>query len=123
MVTGIVGRIGVLVSPATAVTVAIVCAGAVGADPSQDEHFLHLLEEKQIPAVDNVPGLISRAHEICGRLDDGDSFEAIRDEETGIMSGGNLAPGVNPARVDTTAYRFIATSVEAYCPDHQGQLP
>lgn len=84
---------------------------------------MQLLEEKQIPAIDNVPGLIGRAHEICGRFDDGDAYEAIRDEETEIMYGGNLAPDVNPVRVNTTAYRFIAASVEVYCPDHQGQLP
>jgi hypothetical protein len=121
--TGITRLIGVLVNAQTLLTAAIVCSGAAGADPNQDEHFLELLREKQIPALDNVPELIGRAHEICGELDGGTPFAVILGEETNIMSGGSSNPGVDAARVNTTAVRFIDASVGAYCPGQQDKLP
>lgn len=108
--------VGALVATPAVLMAAIVCGGAAGADPNQDEQFVGLLQENQIPAVDNVPGLVYRAHEICGELDDGVSFDAVLDEEMDIMQG-------DSARVHTTATRFISASVQVYCPGHSGQVP
>jgi hypothetical protein len=37
-------------------TAAIICASAAGADPNQEDQFVALLAQLQIPATDNVPG-------------------------------------------------------------------
>ena len=98
-------------------------AAAAGADPGQDQRFLALLDEKQIPAIDNIDGLIARAHEVCGEFDDGTAFRAVLDEEMNVMYGGDPDLHGKPDRVNTTAVRFITASVEAYCPVHRGELP
>jgi hypothetical protein len=69
--TGITSLADALVSASVELTAAIICAGAAGADPSQQDQFVALLEQEQIPPIDNVPGLIARAHQICGELDGG----------------------------------------------------
>ena len=51
-----------LASASVVLTAAIICAGAAGADPSQDDQFVALLEQEQIPPVDNVPALVARAN-------------------------------------------------------------
>ena len=66
--TGIVSLADALVSAVVVLTAAILCAGAAGADPSQQDQFLALLEQEQIPPVDDgeVAGVVARAHQICG---------------------------------------------------------
>jgi Protein of unknown function (DUF732) len=113
-----------LVAASAALTAAIVCGGSAGADPSQQQdQFVALLEQEQIPPMDNVPGLVARAHQICGELDRGSSFDAVVNEEMDSAYGENPALHLYPGRVQRTAVRFITASVDVYCPSHQGQLP
>jgi Protein of unknown function (DUF732) len=120
--TSIPRRTAALASAAVVLTAAIVCAGAAGADPSQQDQFVALLEQEQIPAIDNVPGLIARAHQICGELDGGTPVEAVANEEMDSAYGENPVLHLYPARVRRTAIKFITASVDVYCPSHQGQL-
>ncbi|MFZ3271866.1 MAG: hypothetical protein WA285_25170, partial [Mycobacterium sp.] len=53
MRTGIISLADALVSAVVVLTAAIICAGAAGADPSQQDQFLALLEQEQIPPVDD----------------------------------------------------------------------
>lgn len=102
----------------------IICAGAAGADPSQQQdQFVALLQQEQIPAVDNIPGLVARAHQICGELDGGAPVETVVGEEIDGAYADNPVLHLYPARVRRTATRFITASVDVYCPSHQGQLP
>jgi hypothetical protein len=112
-----------LVSASVVLTAAIICAGAAGADPNQQDQFVALLAQLQIPATDNVPGLVYRAHELCGELDRGSSFQAVVDEVTNTTYQDNPSLRLVPDRVTRTAVRFITASVTVYCPSHQGQLP
>jgi Protein of unknown function (DUF732) len=121
--TGITSLADALVGVSVVLTAAIICAAAAGADPSQQDQFLALLEQEQIPAIDNVPGLVTRAHEICGELDGGASVETVVTDEMNSAYGDNPALHLYPARVRKTAVRFVTASVDVYCPSHQGQLP
>ena len=123
MCTGITRLAGALVSASVALTAAVICGGAAGADPAQDQQFLALLEQEQIPPVDNVPGLIARAHQICGELDGGTPVETVVNSEMNFAFGDNPALHLRPDRVRRTAIRFITASVDVYCPSHQGELP
>jgi hypothetical protein len=113
---------GALVSTSVLLTAAVVCAGSAGADPQEDQ-FVALLAQQQIPATDNVPGLVYRAHQICGELDGGASVQATIDEEVNTAFGDNPMLRQVPNRVNRTATRFIIASVTVYCPSHIGQLP
>jgi Protein of unknown function (DUF732) len=122
--TGITSLAAALISALLVPTAAIICAGAAGADPSQQQdQFVALLEQEQIPAIDNIPGLIARAHQICGELDGGTPVQAVVDDEINSAYAENPALHLYPARVRRTATRFITASVDVYCPSHQGQLP
>jgi len=122
-VTGITGLPHALISASVVLTTAIICAGAATADPSQQDQFLALLEQLQIPPIDNVPSLVARAHQICGELDGGTSFETVVNDEMNFAFGDNPALHLRPDRVRRTAIRFITASVDVYCPSHQGELP
>jgi hypothetical protein len=111
-----------LVSSSALLAAALVCAGAAGADPQEDQ-FVALLAQQQIPATDNVPGLVYRAHQICGELDGGASVQATIDEEVNTAFGDNPTLRQVPNRVNRTATRFVIASVTVYCPSHKGQLP
>src|SRR6201996_240726 len=75
-ITGLVVALVVaLVGAWVALAAAIICAGAAAADQSQEDQFVALLAQQQIPATDNVAGLVYRAHEICGELDRGASLD------------------------------------------------
>ena len=123
MRTGITSLADALVSVSVVLTAAIICAGAASADPSQQDQFLEKLQEEQIPAIDNVPGLVYRAHEICGELDGGASVETVVTELMNRSYADNPALHSVPARVRRTAVRFVTASVDVYCPSHQGELP
>jgi uncharacterized protein DUF732 len=111
-----------LVSVSAMLSAAIVCAGAAGAD-SQEDQFVALLAQLQIPVVDNVPGLVYRAHELCGQLDRGTPFQGVVDDVTNTTYQENPSLRMVPDRVTRTAVKFITASVTVYCPSHQGQLP
>ena len=106
-----------------ALAAAIICAGAAAADQSQEDQFVALLAQQQIPATDNVAGLVYRAHEICGELDRGASFQAAVDEEVNTAYAETPSLRAVGDRVTRTAVKFITASVDVYCPSHQGQLP
>ena len=114
---------GALVTASVVLTAAIICAGAAGADPSQQDQFVALLEQEQIPPVDNLPALVARAHQICGELDGGTSVDTVVNDEMNTAFGDNPALHLSPDRVRRTAVRFITASVDVYCPSHQGELP
>jgi hypothetical protein len=120
--TGLTSLAGALIGASVVLTAAIICAGAAGADPQQDQ-FVAQLQQEQIPALDNVPGLVARAHEICGELDGGTPVDAVVNEEMNRLYESNPAIHLIPDRVNRTAVRFITASVDVYCPGDRGKLP
>jgi hypothetical protein len=121
--TGITSLADALVGVSVVLTAAIICAGAAGADPSQEDQFLARLQQEQIPAIDNVPALVWHAHEICGELDSGASVETVVTDLMNRSYADNPALHLVPARVRKTAVRFVTASVDVYCPSHRGELP
>ena len=121
--TGVTSLAGALVSGSVVLTAAIICAGAAGADPSQQDQFVALLEQDQIPVFDNLPALVARAHQICRELNGGASVYTVVNEEMNGILEENPAYRLESARVHRTAVRFITASVDVYCPSHQGELP
>ena len=123
--TGITSLADALVSASVVLTAAIICAGAARADPSQQDQFLALLEQEQIPPIDDgeVPGVVARAHQLCGQLNGGTPVDALVNEEMDRGYAENPRLHLYPDRVRRTAVRFVTASVHVYCPRHQGELP
>ena len=115
--TGITS-LAALVSASVVLTAAIICAGAASADPSQQDQFVALLEQDQIPLIDNLPALVARAHQICHELDGGTSVEAVVNEEMNGIFEDKPAYRQLSDRVRRTAVRFVAVSADVYCPSH-----
>lgn len=124
MFTSIAGYAGtVAVSIATLTGGAILGDGAAVADPNQDEQFLTLLDQEEIPAVDNTQSLIATAHKVCGRLDGGVSVNAVVDEmRSNADSNDRRVRQSPPDRVTRTVTRFITAAVQAYCPGDRSKL-
>lgn len=112
------------------VTAFVVLTGVVmlphdsaAADPNPDDQFVALLDQKQIPALENVPSLIATAHRICRQLDGGMPVDGVVDDMKqrafNANSGGGPYP---PDRVMRTVARFISAAVEAYCPNNQAKI-
>ena len=118
MRTGITSLADALVSASAVLAAAIICAGAASADPSQQDQFVALLEQDQIPLIDNLPALVARAHQICRELNGGASIATVVNEEMNGIFQENPAYHQDAARVKRTAVRFIAVSAEVYCPSH-----
>ena len=121
MRTGITSLADALISASVVLTAAVICAGAASADPSQQDQqdqFVALLEQDQVPVMDNLPALVARAHQICKELNGGTSVYTVVDEEMNGMFEENPAYHQESARVHRTAVRFIAVSAEVYCPSH-----
>jgi Protein of unknown function (DUF732) len=119
--TGITSLADALVSASVVLTAAIICAGAASADPSQQDQqdqFVALLEQDQVPLIDNLPALVARAHQICAELNGGASVYKVVDEEMNGIFEDNPALRQESARVHRTAIRFIAVSAQVYCPSH-----
>jgi Protein of unknown function (DUF732) len=123
--TGIIGLADALVSASVVLAVAIICAGAAAADPNQQDQFLALLEQEQIPPIDDgeVPGVVARAHQICGDLNGGTSVDTLVNDEMNRGYDENPRLHLYPDRVRRTAVRFVTASVDVYCPKHKGELP
>jgi hypothetical protein len=123
--TGITGLAEALVSASLVLTAAIMCAGAAGADPSQQDQFLALLEQEQIPPVDDgeVAGVVARAHQMCVELNGGTTADNLVNNEMDRGYADNPRLRLFPDRVRRTAVRFITASVDVYCPSHRGGLP
>lgn len=123
MFTGVTYRAGVLVSTLAMLTgTALVHSGPAAADPTQDEQFLRLLEQDEIPAVENAPSVIAAAHKVCGKLDGGMQAADVLDGLTRDAAG--MDPGLSefPDRLRTTMSRFITASVATYCPYDQSRI-
>ena len=118
MRTGITSLADALVSASVVLTAAIICAGAASADPSQQDQFVALLEQDQIPVIDNLPALVARAHQICRELNGGASLATVVNEEMNGIFEENPAYHQISDRVRRTAVRFIAVSADVYCPSH-----
>jgi hypothetical protein len=116
--TGIKSLANALVSASVVLTAAIICAGAAGADPSQQDQFVALLEADQIPLIDNLPALVARAHQICNELNGGTPIATVVNEEMNGIFEENPGYRQQFARVRRTSIRFIAVSAEVYCPNH-----
>ncbi|ORA19393.1 hypothetical protein BST12_17525, partial [Mycobacterium angelicum] len=98
-------------------------SGPAAADPSQDDQFLALLEQLEIPALRNVPSLIVTAHKVCNKLDSGMPVDAVVDAL--IKNAYEVDPPEQMYPVDRvvrTETRFVIASVEAYCPANQGKI-
>jgi hypothetical protein len=106
-------------------TAAIICAGAAGADPNQQDQFLALLDQEQIPPIDDgeVPGVVARAHQICDALNGGAPVDSLINDEMDRAYGDNPRLHLYADRVRRTAVRFITASVDVYCPNRKSQLP
>jgi hypothetical protein len=116
--TGISSLADALVSVSVVLAAAVICAGAAGADPGQDDQFVALLAQEKIGVIDNLPSLVNRAHQICGELDGGAPVKAVvREEMNGIFQENPEYHQVS-GRVRRTAVRFVAVSAEVYCPSH-----
>lgn len=100
-------------------------AGAAAADPSQQDQFVALLEQEQIPPINDgeVPGVVARAHYICGQLNGGAPVDSLVDEEMNRGYAENPRLRLLSDRVRRTAIRFVTASVDVYCPRHQRELP
>lgn len=118
MRTGITSLAGALISASVVLTAAISCAGAANADPSQDDQFVALLAQDEVPMIDNLPALVARAHQICSELNGGASVDSVVTEEMNGIFDENPSYRLESARVHRTAIRFIAVSAEVYCPKH-----
>jgi hypothetical protein len=123
--TGITSLAATLVSASVVLAAAIICAGAAGADPSQQDQFLALLEQEQIPPIDDgeVVGVVARAHQICGDLNGGTPVDTLVNDEMDRAYAENPRLHLYADRVRRTSIRFITASVDVYCPSHRGQLP
>jgi hypothetical protein len=114
---------------ATVATVGVLSAATIlpdptsAADPSQDQKFFELLGEKDIPPIDNANSLITTAHKVCAKLDDGmpvgDLVDLIRNNGYNENPLTRLNP---PDRITRTINQFIIASVEAYCPYDRGKI-
>jgi hypothetical protein len=118
--TGITSIADALVSASVVLTAAIICAGVASADPGQDQQdqFVSLLAQDQVPVMDNLPALVTRAHQICRELNGGTPIAAVVEEEMNGIFAENPSYRQQTPRVRRTAIRFIAVSSEVYCPSH-----
>ncbi|OBG33605.1 MULTISPECIES: DUF732 domain-containing protein [Mycolicibacter] len=113
---------GVTMAAAAAIAAATLPYGAAAADPNQDDQFLAVLQEKQIPAMENISTVVAAGHTVCRKLDDGIPARTVLD---GLN---NDAYGMNPDlreqsdRLSATMSRFIAAAVEVYCPGDQNKI-
>ena len=123
MFTGITSHAGALITAIVVLTgAAILRGGAATADPNEDEQFLQLLDQEDIPALANVPSLIATAHRICRKLDGGMTVDAFVDD---MRNNSFTDPGDAqfPARrITATITRFITAAVDAYCPGDQSKI-
>jgi hypothetical protein len=125
MRTGITGLADVLVSASVVLIAAIIGAGTAGADPGQQDQFLALLDQEQIPPIDDgeIVGVVARAHQICGEANGGTPVATLVEDEMNRGYADNPRLRLIPDRVRRTAVRFVTASVDVYCPSHKGGLP
>jgi uncharacterized protein DUF732 len=97
--------------------------GTAVADPNQDQKFFDLLDQQDIPPVDNANSLVGVAKKACSKLDEGmsvgDLVELIRNNG---FNENPLTRLQNQGRITRTIDRFINAAVEAYCPNDRGKI-
>jgi hypothetical protein len=124
MFTGITTHAGSLVTTVVVLTGAVILrSGAAAADPNQDDQFLALLNQEDIPALEGVPSLIATAHIVCRKLDAGMLADGLVDAMAN--NAYDTDPSLRlypPGRITRTEARFITAAVEAYCPYDQGKI-
>jgi hypothetical protein len=125
LVTAVRAGIARIAAASVVLTATVFFAGTAGADPSQQDQFLALLEQEQIPPINDgeVPGVVARAHYLCGQLNGGTPVDALINEEMERGYAENPRLRLLSDRVRRTAIRFVTASVDVYCPRHQGELP
>ena len=114
-----------LVGASVVLAGAISCAGVAGADPSQQDQFLALLDQEQIPPTDGseIPGVVARARQLCDELNGGAPVDSLINDELDRAYADNPRLRLYPDRVRRTAVRLITASVDVYCPNRKSQLP
>jgi Protein of unknown function (DUF732) len=123
MFTGITSRAGAVVTAIVVLTGGAILRGDTAtADSDADDQFLALLDQEEIPALQNVPSLIDTAHKICRKLDGGMTVDAVVDDMR-KNSFTDPSQGQFPARrITSTITRFITAAVQAYCPDDRSRI-
>lgn len=124
MFTGSTRHSGTLVATAVALTgAAFLGGGAAIADSNEDGQFLALLNQEDIPALNNAPYLIATAHKVCRVLDRGISADTVMHAMiNNAYTQDPVERGYPRARLVHTMTRFITAAVEAYCPYDQHKI-
>ena len=106
MFTGITTHAGSLVTAIVVLTgAAILRGGAAAADPNQDDQFLALLNQEDIPALEGVPSLIATAHKVCRKLDGGMPVDSLVDAMVNNAYNTDPSPHLYPpARLTSHLY-------------------
>ncbi|CAJ1504944.1 DUF732 domain-containing protein [[Mycobacterium] holstebronense] len=113
---------GVTMAAAAAIAAAMLPYGAAAADPNQDDQFLAVLQEKQIPAMENISTVVAAGHTVCRKLDDGVPARTVLDGLNNDAFGMNPDLRAQSDRLSATMSRFIAAAVEVYCPSDQNKI-
>jgi hypothetical protein len=123
MFSGVARHACVLVTAAGVLSGVATLADGTAAADTQDDKFLALLFDQDIPPIDNATSLIATAHKACAKLDGGMSVaelvDLIRNNGYNADWRSRLDP---PDRVTRTINRFITAAVQAYCPYDAGKI-
>lgn len=122
MFTGSTTYPGVTITAVMAIATAMLQCGTAGADPSQDDHFLAVLQDKQIPATENTATVVAAGHTVCRKLDDGIPAQDVLDGLTNDAYGMDPRLRDESERLSVSMSRFIAAAVEVYCPGDQSKI-
>jgi Protein of unknown function (DUF732) len=122
MFTSITSHAGALVTAIVVLTGGAVLGGGPAAADPQDDQFLALLDQQEIPALDNAESLIAVAHRVCGKLDGGMPVDALVDAMRNNAYDQDPRARLFPHRITRTMTRFITAAVEAYCPYDQSKI-
>ena len=123
MFSGIIRHLPAALTAATVLTGTLFLAGGTANADSQDDKFLDLLGQSDVPAVDGADSLIATGHKVCSELDGGmsanDLVELIRNNGFNDNPLARLYP---QRQVTATITRFINAAVQAYCPYDAGKI-
>jgi hypothetical protein len=102
------------------------------ADPNPDDQFVALLDQKGIPALENVPSLIATAHRDCRQLDGGMPVDGVVNdmrERAFNANGGaaNTRPTASTAPLPDSSLPqsrpTVRTTTEDRVPAIHGEFP
>ena len=100
----------------------VLSGSPAAADPSQDDQFLRLLGQQDIPAIEGASSLIDTAHRVCDKLDGGTPVDELVDTMRNHAYDDDPIARLFPRRITRTMTRFISASVQAYCPNDLGKI-